>query len=259
MNWEEALLARIGEHYDRLFASGALPTESQVEFVVRALGVRAGQPVLDLYCGPGRHALALARRGIRVTGVDRSPALLAEARRRARAMGLQVHWLEADARVLPPIGPFAGAVSLRAPWAYRQDPVQDRQVLARVAERLLPGARLLLDLPNAAWLERCPAGSSLVVAGGVAVREVRDYDVATRTLRVTWRVHQPGRPAWTTRVACRVLPLQELEWMLARCGLVLESAFGGFDGAPLSPDRPRCILLARRPVLPALGAGPAAG
>ena len=35
-----------------------------------------GGDVLDLCCGPGRHSLALAKRGIRVTAVDRSEFLL---------------------------------------------------------------------------------------------------------------------------------------------------------------------------------------
>lgn len=48
--------------------------------LLRRLGVRRGARVLDVPCGFGRHALVLARCGYRVTGVDISPELLAQAR-----------------------------------------------------------------------------------------------------------------------------------------------------------------------------------
>src|SRR5438552_16689581 len=45
-------------------------TEQEVGFLVDALHLRPGHRVLDVGCGPGRHAHALARRGIEVVGVD---------------------------------------------------------------------------------------------------------------------------------------------------------------------------------------------
>src|SRR6185437_13953181 len=45
---------------------------------ILALTQCAGGSVLDLCCGPGRHSIELAQRGFKVTGVDRSPFLLAK-------------------------------------------------------------------------------------------------------------------------------------------------------------------------------------
>ena len=52
------------------------------------LQVRPGTSVLDVGCGVGRWCRELARRGARVTGVDFSPTMIAEARRRAAARGV---------------------------------------------------------------------------------------------------------------------------------------------------------------------------
>lgn len=49
--------------------------EEEVEKLLRLINFR-GNIVLDLACGPGRHAMALARKGYKVTGVDRSHYLL---------------------------------------------------------------------------------------------------------------------------------------------------------------------------------------
>src|SRR6266550_1823142 len=57
-------------------------TEQEVGFLVDALELGPGERVLDVGCGPGRHALALARRGIDVVGVDIAQRFIDIARER---------------------------------------------------------------------------------------------------------------------------------------------------------------------------------
>src|SRR2546428_11066776 len=55
----------------QLSAEGA---EHEASFAERALALKAGESLLDLCCGPGRHALLLAQRGLHVTaGEPRQP------------------------------------------------------------------------------------------------------------------------------------------------------------------------------------------
>lgn len=57
--------------------------------VVAMAAVRAGVPLLDLFCGAGNFSLALARRGARVTGVDADALAIAGAQKNAARMGLK--------------------------------------------------------------------------------------------------------------------------------------------------------------------------
>lgn len=66
-----------------------------------ALGPVEGRDVLELGCGGGHWAVGLALRGARVTGLDVSPAQLAEARALAARHGAEVRWVEGDAEALP--------------------------------------------------------------------------------------------------------------------------------------------------------------
>ena len=76
--WFNEIAAFLGPAYLRnAFTKG---TEQEVDFLVDALGLEPGMRVLDVGCGPGRHSLALARRGIAVHGVDLSPDFIALAR-----------------------------------------------------------------------------------------------------------------------------------------------------------------------------------
>lgn len=49
--------------------------------------------VLDLCCGPGRHAVEIAKRGIAVTGVDRTAFLLKKAALRAKKEKVRIEWI----------------------------------------------------------------------------------------------------------------------------------------------------------------------
>lgn len=81
-----------------VIAAGIYPT---AEVLCDDVGFSAGKRVLDVACGSGNTALAAARRGARVVGVDYVPSLLERARRRAEAEGLDVEFKEGDAEALP--------------------------------------------------------------------------------------------------------------------------------------------------------------
>lgn len=69
--------------------------------LVERVGVTTGSAVLDVACGLGNTALAAARRGADVVGLDLTAKLIEEARTRAAAAGLDVRWIEGDAESLP--------------------------------------------------------------------------------------------------------------------------------------------------------------
>ena len=71
------------------------------ELLCEAVDLRANHRVLDVATGHGNTALAAARRGCDVTGIDFAPALLGHARERAAAEHLQVSFQEGDAEEIP--------------------------------------------------------------------------------------------------------------------------------------------------------------
>ena len=71
------------------------------ELLIEALDVRSTERVLDVATGSGNAAMAAARRGCTVTGLDYVPGLLDRARARAQAEGLEIDYVEGDAEALP--------------------------------------------------------------------------------------------------------------------------------------------------------------
>ncbi len=85
----------------------------QSELLAEAVDLRPGQRVLDVACGSGNAAIAAARSGTHVVGVDYVPELLARARERAAIEGLDVEFQAGDAENLPvPDGSFDAVLSV---------------------------------------------------------------------------------------------------------------------------------------------------
>src|SRR5215510_13351140 len=91
-------------------------TEREAAFVAAWLPLPAYAGVLDLCCGQGRHARALARRGYRVTGVDANTVALAAAR---QVPGNSIVYLQHDMRRLEELpGLFDAVICLWQSFGY---------------------------------------------------------------------------------------------------------------------------------------------
>ena len=101
---------------------------------------RAQGEVLEVAIGTGRN-LAFYPAGVRLTGIDLSPAMLERARERARELGMEVDLREGDAQDLPlPDGSFDTVVCTLSLC----NVPDDRKAVAEMKRVLKPGGRLLL-------------------------------------------------------------------------------------------------------------------
>lgn len=201
--------------------------------------VAPGDRVLDLACGPGRHAAALASRGTRVTGFDLSLTLLRTAQRRGS------HSLvRGDMRALAfRDGRFDAVVNLFTSFGYFDRDEQHQEVLDEVARVLRPGGRLVLDFLNAPLVRaRLVQRDSGRLGDRRVVQERRMSDDGRYVVK-TISLEGEGRQ-FMERV--RLYDGDELGAMARRAGLRVEEVFGDYDGAPWTPSTPRLLLVASR-------------
>jgi len=138
---------------------------TQVERVLARTGIQAGD-VLDLCCGPGRHAVALAQNGFRVTAVDRSTFLLDEAKAHAARAGVGIDFVCEDMRHFCRPNHYDLVVNLGNSFGYFDHRDDDRRVLENVHSSLRPGGSLLIEMMCAEWLGKAHSDRVLTQSDG---------------------------------------------------------------------------------------------
>jgi SAM-dependent methyltransferase len=232
-HWFEPLAEHAGAAYLRYsFTKGTLP---EVEFLVTALGLRPGLRVLDVGCGPGRHAHELARRGMTVVGVDISRRFVDLATAGAPS---GASFRRGDARSLPFDREFDAVISLcQGGFGLLGGSGEDGEVLAGMVRALRPGGVGAVSAFSAyfqvRWLE-----------------ETDTFDAATgvnheRSLVKNERGEEAEFDLWTTCFTPR-----ELRLMVAGAGATVSALWsvgpGDYAARPPDLEHPEWLVVFRR-------------
>ena len=232
-DWFRPLADHLGSAYLRYsFTKG---TEQEVGFLVEALGLGPATRVLDVGCGPGRHAYALAGRGVPVVGLDVSPRFVELA---ASSAPPGATFVCADA-LAPPFRPgsFDVAISLCQGAFGLLGGGRDLDVLRAMATSVVPGGRIALS-----------AFSSYFQVRFLEDTDRFDASAGVNHERTTIRDEQGAEAdvdLWTTCFTPR-----ELRLMAAAAGLDVQHVWsvapGDYAARPPDLERPEWLLVARR-------------
>ncbi|UCG85165.1 MAG: class I SAM-dependent methyltransferase [Gemmatimonadota bacterium] len=198
--------------------------------------------VLDLACGPGRHAKLIRAAGGQVVGFDLSMPLLSRARHR---MMPPLTVVRGDMRHLPfTCAAFDVVVNLFTSFGYFADDSQHRAVLLETAEVLTGGGRLVLDYFNSQMLLANLVQREEREIGRQRVVIERSLSQDARFVLKEMHLMDDGR-RFLERV--RLFTPGELEALVTEAGLEVEQCLGDYDGSPFAGDSPRVIVFAKKP------------
>ena len=203
----------------------------EVAFIARQIG--RARSVLDLCCGPGRHAAPLAERGYEVVGLDLDDTALRDARDRAP----RASFIQGDMRQLPLATASMDAVICMWQSFGQFDAATNAAALAEMARVLRPRGRLLLDIYHRDF-HAARLGERTIERDGVRVREHRS--MSNGRLRAALTYHHGAADVFDWQL---YVP-DELAQLGARAGLTPRAAFADFDeSVPASAAHPRVQLV----------------
>lgn len=222
---------------------GRKEAEREVYAMANWLKLAPQSHILDLCCGSGRHALTLADAGYRVTGVDLSAMLLAEARK-SDPEG-RITWIQGDMRVLPDDAGFRAqfdaVVNLFTSFGYFEQDSEQFKVLQQIRKALKPGGRFVIDLLNAKYTEEHLVRYSERQERGIVIEETRRIENGFVKKQVLVREGDQAPRCYNEQV--KLYPFEMLSALLKEAGLAVDNIYGDYDGQVYDSQMSRRMIV----------------
>jgi SAM-dependent methyltransferase len=232
-----------GEEYLQLYPHRDDAEAVQMAALVAQQVPLAGRHMLDLACGPGRHARHFRQHGARVVGYDLSMPLLSRAKHRSVEGPLSL--VRGDMRRLPfSDAAFDVVVNLFTSFGYFTDDQQHREVLREAARVLRASGMFVLDYLNPTSVTQGLVAHEERQVGEQRVAIERRISEDQRFVIKEIHLVDDGR-SFVERV--RLFSAVDLEAMLCEVDLTVLARYGDYSGRPMAPLAPRTILFAERP------------
>ena len=229
-HWFEDLADHMGEAYLRYsFTKG---TRQEVDFLVKMLSLQPEARILDVGCGPGRHANEFARRGYMVHGVDISERFIEIAQ--AHAVGGATFEV-GDARSMSFDGNFDAVICIcQGAFGLMVEDGGDEEVLRSIARALRPNGVLALSAFNAYFVAKHQTDGEFNVLLGVNHErtEIRSPEGFVKQVDLWTGCYTP----------------RELRLLAARVGLEVTALYGVepglYSASPPSLECPEHLVIA---------------
>ena len=221
-------------------------TRAEVNFLIAYNHLLPGNKVLDLMCGYGRHALALARTGIEVTAVDNLADYIDEIKEIAAKENLPLTTIQADVISFHPAEQFDLAICMGNSLSFfNYDDTM--KLFSIVSSNLNKGGRfvintkMLKEIISETVLEKTSFdadGMKLIAENKFLSDPLR---IESETIIIT-----PEGNKETKKAIDYIFSISEYEQMLNKTGLKLHEVFSIPGKKKFEPGEPRAYIVAEK-------------
>lgn len=215
--------------------------------IIKIAGLKKGSSILDAGCGPGRISIELAKKGIKVTGVDLIKSELDAAKESADAEEVKLELIKADLRNFKSKKKFDAAINLFTSFGYCEKIEDDLKILKNIYDSLNEDGFFIMEttareiailyFTEGEWFER--AGKTVLTEFSVTG--------AWEGLRSKWILidNETGKRIEHEFVQ-RLYSAIELKRLMVGVGFKSVEIYGDFDFSPYNEKARTAVLVARK-------------
>jgi len=221
-------------------------TIKETDFMLQSLDLQPGNKVLDLMCGFGRHAMALAKKGVQVTAVDNLEEYIDEINAIAAREELAVEAVRADIISYQPTGVYDLALCMGNSLCFfdRTDTIK---LLKRVAEHLKPGGYFLIntwmlaeivfqDFRERSWSE----------INGLKYITESKFMLQPSRIETDHLILAPGGKTETKKAVDYIYSIAEMELILSETGFIMKEIYSIPGRKRFTLGEPRAYIVAEK-------------
>jgi len=211
--WYEKMFENYARTYDQeVFTQG---TMGEVDFLEQEFEYDRTKKILDIGCGTGRHAIELAKRGYTVTGIDLSESQLSRAREKAAEAGVQVEFIQQDARTLNFQQEFEAVIMLcEGAFSLMETDEMNFQILQGASKALKPKGIFIFTCLNALFPLYHSVKDFINQNAGEVVSSNNTFDLMTFRDYSTATVVDDSRVKQILQCNERYYAPSEISWLL---------------------------------------------
>lgn len=245
--------------YNPVSPAAVAKAPMETAFVLKQLRLKKGAKLLDLCCGPARHSIPLAKKGLEVTGYDFSSDYLKEAAAKAKKAGLnpalfpgrartkcgaRLTLLRGDMRRLKFKGEFDAVINLFTSFGYFQRFSDDIKTLKGISRALKPGGLFMIDIVHGDFVRKnFRARNWMELEDGSY--HLEEAQLTKDGVLNTWTRIKKGKIQEKSFFS-RLYSKSRMTAAMRRAGLAPLKFWGSFSGAKLTDKTNRLIVLAKK-------------
>ncbi|TDB59988.1 class I SAM-dependent methyltransferase [Photorhabdus khanii] len=224
-------------------------TEKEAQGVIKLCSLSASGSLIDCPSGYGRHSVAIAKKGINVTGVDINNRFLSLSRAHAKENNVNINFLHGDMRKLPTIGPVDAIINMFYSFGFFSNE-ENIEVVKEFHKVLRPGGKFLMHtmvtIP-AFGDGRIPLEERRTLRSGSTLVSRRRLNPVTQREEGIWSLlDKDGKERALTPYDVRIYAPEEFSNICYSVGFSEVAFYGDWDGSQYEEKSPYLIAVATK-------------
>lgn len=225
-------------------------TATEVEGIINLLNLKPGDKILDMPCGYGRHSKALAKMGMKVTGVDINQKELNLAKQNSEDLALlNLKFEKEDMREFKRLEEFDAAINMFYSFGFFASDEENLNVLQNFYYCLKPNGKFLMhtdvNLPRILDGKYKTHEFRRLSSGGL-LEIIDQYDVRTKRINGVWKISRPEIQTKEKSYSVRVYTKEEFEDLCKKVGFKTVNTVGDWSNKAYSIDSEDMIIIAQK-------------
>lgn len=217
-------------------------TKQQTNLLIRSLLLDPKKTVMDLGCGKGRHALALAREGYQVTALDFSQSYIEELTTQSQKESLSIRTLLQDMRCWNESDRYHALYMMFTSFGYYSDE-ENEKIIFLIASSLKKGGRFLLDIENREYILKFFIHEKWrEKENGFLLERHKFFPLTSWLTTKRVFVNKTGEQKQSVR-QYRLYSAHEIIHLAKKAGLSLVESMGDYSGIQFQINSPRIIFV----------------